>query len=52
MMTRYAKSSSENVDKINNLIKSGFKLYGVQKSFSKEPIMLTFQKEESEEEKE
>ena len=46
MITRYVKASNENVDRINNLVEKGFRLYGVQKEFKKEPIMLIFQKGE------
>lgn len=52
MITRYVKASNENVDRINNLVEKGFRLYGVQKGFKKEPVMLIFQKEDSKEEKE
>ena len=50
MITRYVKASNENVDRINNLVEKGFRLYGVQKGFEKEPVMLIFQKEEDENE--
>lgn len=49
MITRYVKASNENVERINNLVENGFRLYGVQKGFKKEPVMLIFQKEEDEE---
>lgn len=48
MITRYVKASNENVERINNLVENGFRLYGVQKGFKKEPVMLIFQKEEDE----
>ena len=50
MITRYVKASNENVDRINNLVENGFRLYGVQKGFKKEPVMLIFQKKEDENE--
>ena len=50
MITRYVKASNENVERINNLVEKGFRLYGVQKGFKREPIMLIFQKEEDENE--
>lgn len=50
MITRYVKASNENVDRINNLVENGFRLYGVQKGFEKEPVMLIFQKKEDENE--
>lgn len=46
MITRYVKASNENVDRINNLVENGFRLYGVQKGFKKESVMLIFQKKE------
>lgn len=49
MITRYVKASNENVERINNLVENGFRLYGVQKGFKKEPVMLIFQKEEDKE---
>ena len=49
MITRYVKASNENVGRINNLVEKGFILYGAQKGFVREPIMLIFQKEEEEE---
>lgn len=49
MITRYVKASNENVERINNLVENGFRLYGVQKGFKKEPVMLIFQKEEGKE---
>lgn len=49
MITRYVKASNENVERINNLMGKGFRLYGAQKGFAREPIMLIFQKEEDEE---
>ena len=52
MITRYVKGSNENVDRINNLVEKGFGLYGAQKGFKKEPVMLIFQKEDSKEEDE
>lgn len=49
MIIRYVKASNENVERINNLVEKGFRLYGAQKGFVREPIMLIFQKEEDEE---
>lgn len=49
MKTRYVKALPENVDRINNLIKDGFKLYTVQKGIDENPVMLIFQKEEKNE---
>ena len=46
MITRYVKALPENVERINKLIKDGFKLYTVQKGFDGNPIMLIFQKED------
>lgn len=48
MKTRYVKALPENVERINNLMKDGFKLYGAQKGINGTPIMLIFQKEEKE----
>lgn len=52
MITRYVKASNENVERINNLVENGFRLYGVQKGFKKEPVMLIFQKEDGEDKNE
>ena len=49
MKTRYVKALPENVNRINNLIKEGFKLYTVQKGICDNPVMLIFQKEENKE---
>lgn len=48
MKTRYVKALPENVKRINNLIKDGFKLYTVQKGINGTPVMLIFQKDKKE----
>lgn len=49
MKTRYVKALPENVDRINNLIKDGFRLYTAQKGINGNPVMLIFRKEENKE---
>lgn len=49
MKTRYVKALPVNVNRINNLIKEGFRLYTVQKGIDRNPVMLIFQKEENKE---
>ena len=45
MITRYVKALPENVERINKLIKDGFKLYTAQKGIDGNSVMLIFQKE-------
>lgn len=47
MKTRYVKALSENVDRINKLLKAGYSLYTVQKGIGGNPMMLVFRKEEN-----
>lgn len=48
MKTRYVKALPENIERINKLIKDGFRLYTAQKGINGNPVMLIFQKDKKE----
>lgn len=46
MKTRYVKSLPQNAERINRLLKDGFRLYTVHKGIREESMILIFTKED------